>query len=334
MNYFEFSKHLEKGKFFNAYFFSGAEDYLLEQALRQLIKSVVDTATSDFNFDVFYGNEVDGGKIIDTANAYPMMAASRLVVVKEVQRLNLSSLELLSKYLEKPAPTSVMVLVSEGGGARNKFVTRIKKQCCCVEFKPLYENKIPDWIRTHLKKRGYEITQEAILFILSRVSNRLREVVNELNKIELNLNGKKKIELQDVNKIVGLSRNFNVFELTDALGYKNMNKSLHILNQMLESGESPTGILAMITRHFVNLTKLKGAVAQKTPKSELASLTGIPPYFIDKSLEMAKKFTFRQLQLIFEMLLEKDLFLKTSQQTPQIALQTLLIQIINQADRD
>ncbi|MFQ5751907.1 MAG: DNA polymerase III subunit delta, partial [bacterium] len=161
-----------------------------------------------------------------------------------------------------------------------------------------------------------------------RVGNNLRVIVNELDKIILNLTGKKKIEVKDVQKVVGLTRKFSVFDLNDAIGYKDLEKALVILNHMLESGESPTGILAMIARHFINLNKLKGVVTQNKSKDEMSTLTGIPPFFIQKSLEMATNYSAAQLQHIFESLLEKDLILKTSQQPPAIALQSLLIQII------
>jgi DNA polymerase-3 subunit delta len=145
----------------------------------------------------------------------------------------------------------------------------------------------------------------------------------------INLNGKKRISAEDVQKFVALSRNFSVFDLTDAIGYKDLGRALGMLNQMLESGESATGILAMIARHFINLMKLKSAQSQKKSQEEIAALTGIPPYFLEKSLKMAEKYSLPQIKRTFERLLETDLALKTSQQPEQIALQTLLVQVIN-----
>ncbi len=328
MNYYEFLNHIKKGKFLSAYLLCGSEDYLLEDSLKRLIDAVVEPNTRDFNFDLFYGNDVDGGKIIDAANAYPMMAESRVVVVKDLHKLAITSLEMLSKYVEKPAQSTKLILIADKLDGRNKFISKIKTNSCYVEFKTLYDRQIPNWIQGHLKEKSYDISQEALMLLQSRVSNNLRDIANELEKVVLNLNGKKKIELEDVQKVVGLSRNYSVFDLNDAIGYKDLHKALLILNQMLESGESPTGIIAMIARHFISLIKIKGAVTQKKSMNEMTALVGIPSFFINKTKEMAKNYTIVQMQQIFASLLDTDLILKTSQLPSPIALQSLLIQII------
>ena len=107
-------ENIKGKKFSNAYFLYGAEDFLMEDALTQLVEAAVDPATKDFNYDLYYAAETDAGKIVDTANAYPMMAEFRVVVVKELQKLPLSGLEFLGKYLEKPAQSTKLVLLNDG----------------------------------------------------------------------------------------------------------------------------------------------------------------------------------------------------------------------------
>ncbi len=329
MNYPEFLQHLKSKKFYPSYFLCGTEEFLIEDALSRLIAEIVDPATRDFNFDVFYGDQADGGKIIDTANAYPMLSQFRMVVVKDALKLPPTSLEALAKYLDHPAATTKLVLLSTKVDSRNKTLAKIKSTTCFVDIKPLYDRQIPQWIRGYLQDKNYDIEQDAALLLHALVGNSLRAIVNELEKIIINLNGKKKISAEDVQKFVALSRNFSVFDLTDAIGYKDLGRALLMLNQMIESGESATGIVAMIARHFVNLMKLKGAQAQKKSREDLAGLAGIPPFFIEKSLKMAENYSLSQMQRIFERLLATDLALKTSQQSDQIALQTLLVQVIN-----
>ena len=103
MNYQEFLKHLDTNKLSQCYFFNGAEDYLIEDCTKRLMDILVDPATKDFNLNVFYGNEADAGKIIDSADAYPMMAESRVVVVKDIEKLSGANLEALAKYMAKPS---------------------------------------------------------------------------------------------------------------------------------------------------------------------------------------------------------------------------------------
>lgn len=314
----------------NAYFFSGAEDYLIEDSLKRVTAAVIkDPSTKEFNYALFFADQVNAGTIIETANAFPMLAECRMVVVKDLHKLAPSSLEALAKYLEKPSATTRLVLISDKFNARNKAFSQIKSRTCFVEFKPLYDNHVPGWIRDYLKAKGLEITYDASLLIHAYVGNNLRAIVTELDKIILNLDGEKKIQEADVQRVVGLSRKFSVFNLNDAIGHRDVRNSLLILNKMLDSGESHTAILAMISRHFVNLLKVKGCVEQGKSQSEIASMTGIPPFFVSKSKEMAQKYSFEQFENIFEYLLTTDLKLKTSQQSPKIALQTMLLRILH-----
>lgn len=328
MNYKEFNSHLEKGELGPAYFFVGPEDFLIENCVKSMIDLAVDPSTREFNLDVFYGSETDGGKIVDTAIAYPMLSDSRMVVVKEVQKLSASGLDLLAKYLEKPVPSTRLVLTCPKIDFRNKAFSQIKSKSAFVEFKSLYDREIPGWIQGYLSQKKLKITHEASNLIHARVGNNLRTLANELDKIVLNLGEKKTIEETDVQTVVGLSRSFSGFNLNDAIGYKDLTQSLTILNLMLESGESPTVIVAMITRHFINLLKIKGAATKNKSDKEISAQTGISPFFVGKSKQMARNYPLTQFPHIFRSLLKADLDLKTSQQPPEIALQTLLIQIM------
>jgi DNA polymerase-3 subunit delta len=327
MTHQEFFRHLTKKELYPSYFLCGAEEFLIEDALHRLYKKIVDPAARDFNFDMFWGSETDGGKIVDIASAYPMMSPYRMVVVKDALKLAPSGLEALARYLEKPSATTKLVLTSHKADGRNKLVEKIKSHSCFVEFKPLYDRQVPQWIHEYVQEKNCSIAPEAAALLASLVGNNLRAIVNELEKIFINLSGRN-ISVADVRACANFSKNLSVFDLTDAVGYKDLSRALTILNLMLQTGESATGILVMLTRHFVNLLKLKGAQAQRKSQSEMAAICGIPPFFIEKTLAMVEKFALTEFPQIFERMLETDLALKTSQQTPQVALQTLIIRII------
>ncbi len=328
MNYNEFLKHLQKGEFSPAYLLHGAEEYLLGDCLQRFIEAVVDPATKDFNFDLFYGSQVNVAQVLEAANAYPMLADSRLVILKELQKLSSGSTDALVNYLQKPSATTTLVLVSDQMKNRSKGFTKLKSLCCAVEFKPLYDNQVASWIKDYVASCGYKIDYGATLLLQAHVGSNLRALVNELEKIFLNLGKAKQIAEADVQNVVGLSRKFSVFNLNDAIGNRDTEKALLILNKMLDSGESHTAILAMITRHFENLLKVKGAVSGGKARNEITALTGIPPFFVDKTREMAQKFSIEEFDGLFDCLLQTDLVLKTSQQSPKLALQTMLIRIL------
>jgi len=328
MTYNEFLNHVKKRTFENAYFFYGSEDYLMDDCTKRLIDAVVEPETKDFNLDIFYGSQVEDGQVIEAANAYPMLAESRVVVLKQLHKLSSGSMEALLTYLEKPAPTTKLLLISNQMNNRGKNVSKLKSRCCSIEFKPLYDNKVPRWITDYVTTRGYEIDTQAALLMHAHVGSNLRSIVNELDKIFLNLTDSRKIVEADVQNVVGVSRKFSVFNLNDAIGNKDIEKSLLILNKMLEGGESHTAILAMVSRHFENLLKVKGAVSTGKGQNEISTLTGIPPFFVDKTKQMAKKYSLGEFDKIFDNLLATDLVLKTSRQSPKLALQTMLLRIL------
>jgi len=327
MTYLEFIKSFNKKAIENSYLLTGAEDYLIEDCLQKITHEVISPDTREFNLDVFYAGQADAGQILDAASAYPMLSDSRLVVVKNFNKMAPSGVEAIAKYLKKPAPTTKLVLVCEKLGGRAKAYTSIKKSSCFVECKTLYDNQIPDWIKNFIQKQGLAISYNACLLIQAHVGNNLRALANEIDKIKLNISGEK-IEEEDVQRVVGFSRSFSVFELNDALGNRQKSQALTILNKMLESGESHTAILAMVSRHFITLLKVAGAATQGKSQGEIASLAGIPPFFVQKTKAMAIKFKRQEFEEIFNVLLETDLTLKTSQQKPIIALQTMVLKIL------
>jgi DNA polymerase-3 subunit delta len=269
------------------------------------------------------------GRILDTANSYPMLADYRTIVIKEAHKLSSANVDALARYLSKPSATTKMMLVAEKIDGRIRGWIAIKKAAVHVEIKPLYDNQVAGWVQSFLKKKGCSISYEACLLLHAHVGNEMRALANEIEKLILNKGEDKEIDENDVQANVGLSRKFSVFNLNDSIGKRDLQGSLAILNQMLSSGESPNGILAMITRHFSNLLKVKGATAQRMSQKEITAMTGIPPYFIQKTKEMANNYPAKEYPGIFERLLETDLTLKTSRMSPDIALQTMLIDIMS-----
>ncbi len=328
MTYQALLAQIRNKRFAPVYFFCGEEEYLMEQALDALLQGTVSPDLRAFNLNVLYAREVEGGKILEIANAYPMMAERRVVVVKQVMDLPGSALEALAKYAAKPAPTTVLILTAEKADFRRKGAAELKAHSCFVEFKPLYENQIGPWLKEYVRDQGYEITPAAALLIQTRLGNNLREIVNEIEKIKLILNGGTRIGEDEVARSVGLHRDYRIFDLTDAVGHRDLKRALQILHRMLESGESPTGIVAMLTRQCVTLVRLKEAGKKRLSQKQASALTGIPVYFVKKTQRMADNFAEEDLERWFECLHETDLALKTSQQPPEIALQTLLIQAV------
>ena len=178
-----------------------------------------------------------------------------------------------------------------------------------------------------MKQRGYSISQEAAALLQINVGNSLRRLASEIDKIELLKKDDKTIALEDIETVVGSTKEYNVFEFCDAVAGKDIRKSLRILNRLLELGESPIGILVMLNRHFTIITKAKEMLVKQLPKNEISKILKINHYFVGKYLDQAKKYRRDQLRHIFQQLLTADVHLKTSYQKPKLILESLLLEL-------
>lgn len=323
----QFYKDIKAGHIAPMYVFHGNEEFILKQLTEALLRSALQPSEKDFNLDILYGNETDGATIVNTAMSYPMMAERRVVVVKQFHLLADKDLHLLYKYAEKPSTSSCLLLTSDKLTGLSSALKKLSPPAKIVEAKTLYDNQVPAWVKSHMKERGYTISDEAITLLQVNVGNSLRRLSSELDKIELRLQDTKDISVHDVEQVVGLTKEFNIFEFCDAVAEQNTQKSLRILNRLLELGESPVGILVMLTRHFTIIAKAKEMVIAQTRRDQISKALRINPYFVDKYLKQASKYKRDQLRHVFGMLLKADQYLKRSYQKPRLVLESLLFEI-------
>lgn len=323
----DFYQKLEKKDFSPVYFIFGAEEFLIQQYTDDLLRAALADQDRDFNLDIFYANECDAATVVNAASSFPMMAERRVVLVRDLHQMPEAGLKLLLSYAAKPSPTTCLVLSSAKMDAASGFVKKLPETVYALECRPLYENQIPQWLTLYVKKRGYSITPEAVSLLQAEIGASLLRLASEIEKIELLLEGRKVIEAADVEKVVGSSRQFTVFELRDALGERNAPKAVRTLNRLLEVGEKPVGIVASLFTHFASLAKAK-ELDRQSPKEMLAAALKVNPYFVDKIFYQANRYSTEQLDQVFSLLLEADQQLKSSAQKPELILQLLVMEIV------
>jgi len=322
-------KNLSQDKIDPVYLVSGDEDFLIERTTKQIVTQAVEAGSEDFNLDVLYGNETDGATIVNLAMSYPMMAAKRVVMLRNIHLLSVQSIELLAKYVQKPSPTTCLIMTASKVDFRKKLFATIRENSTHVEIKQLYDNKIPDWIRSYLAENKLTISDEALVLLHASIGNSLRRIASEIDKIKLNLGDKNRIEIEHVEVVVGASRQFNVFEFCDAVGGKNINKGLKILEGMLQFGGVPTGMLVMLNRHFTILAKLKELRAKNYRRDQISKELKINPFFVDNYAKQTNLYSRSHFDTIFELLLDADYQLKTSYQKPKMIMEMLLLKLNN-----
>ena len=313
---------LRKKSFEPLYLLCGEEDFLIDETVNILIHEALDESTRSFNLDVLYGSDVDAKDIVSLASSFPMMSDRRIIIVREFEKT--SAKDLLLPYVERPSATTSLVLISSRPDFRQKLYKSLKEHSTVGEFKQLYDTEIPGWINKRIRAMGKTANMEACQLLQNYVGRSLREIQNEIEKIFIYVGEKKSINVEDVNRVVGLSRQNNIFELQNALGVQDIGRSLEVLQNLLRSGESPVGMIVMLTRYFQKLWLSQELMMKNVAEGQIASALGISPFFAKDYLSAAKRFPGHHLTQCFGSLMEADEMLKSSRMDHAIIM-TLLI---------
>lgn len=317
-----------KNKVESVYLFYGEEDFLLKEHTDRVLEQALDEEAKDFDFDIYYGNETEGSVIVNAAMSMPMFAKRRVVLVRNGDFLNAKAIKLLAKYSENPSPSTCLILQFNSFKRTEKEKRTLFSNSYAVEARPLYDNQVPGWIKTYIKSQGLTITEKAVQFMQFNIGNSLRNLASEVEKIKLNLGDRNEIKTADVEAVVGVSREYNIFEFCDTIVDRKLNKGLDIQSRMLQLGESPIGMLVMLTRHFIIMLKLKYLLKQNKKRAEIVKELRINPYFVDNYIRQSKNYSTTQLDKVFEHLLTADYQLKTSYQPPKLILETLIFRLM------
>lgn len=251
---------IKSGRFRQFYILAGDEPYYSDVISKEIMERALTPEERGFNQLLLYGNETDTRQIVEAARRYPMMAARQLVVVREAQFLK--NLELLETYVLQPLPSTILLLSFTGKtlDKRTRFYKSAvaAKDGFLLESSALREWEIAGWIGSYLSGKGYTIEEKASAMLAEFSGTELRKLVVQLDKILVNSDeGKKLVTAEDVERNVGISREYNVFELTNALSFKNSEKAFKIVFHFaLNDKQYPIIMtLAAIFSHFTKILK-------------------------------------------------------------------------------
>ncbi len=290
------------------YLLMGEEPYYIDKISEYIEKNVLTEGERGFNQMVLYGKEVTIEDIVANAKRYPMMAEKQVVIVKEAQHLA-RSIEKLEAYAKDPLHSTVLVLCYKYAklDKRKKVYKLIQEKGVCFYSKKLYENQIADWIRKVLQGKGYQITPKASSLLVEFLGTDLSKINNELEKLKLVLPKEKEITAVDIEENIGISKDYNNFELKKAIGERNVMKASRILNYFAQNPKDNPFVVTVTLLHtfFVQLLKYHG-MADHNPKS-VASALGINPYFVNEYRVAAKNYPMKKVSGIIAHLRTLDL---------------------------
>ena len=307
MNHQKILADIKARKFSPIYFLCGEEPYYIDVICKTLEKQVLKEEEREFNQNIYYGLDVDVSDIIAEARKYPMMAEYNVVIVREAQLLkNINDLE---AYFSKPIDSTILVLCYKNKklDKRKSIYKTLQKNGIYYENKKLYDNQIPDWINAHLGQAGYNISVKNALMITDFIGNDLSNITNELGKIILNLPQGTTITEDAIEEYIGINKDYNNFELNNALGHRNILKTNRIINYFSRNNKKypmPL-ILGNLFSFFSKI--LKFHYVQGKPRAEQAVFVGVHPFFLKDYEFAAKQYSLQKLVEIIEILHQYDL---------------------------
>jgi DNA polymerase III subunit delta len=305
----------------------GEEDYLRDRALEQIRDLAVPADCRDFNLNVYHGKDVRVQELLDTARTFPVFAPRRLLILKEVDALAATDLEALLPYLKDPIPETILLCTTDKLDGRRKFYQDFKKYGAVFEFKKIYDNQLPAFVREQAKVSGRSFTEEGLALFCRRVGVNLREVHGELVKLFAYMGENKLVDVAEVRAVVVDSRIDSIFDLTDAIGLGKTQQALGLLQRLLAEGGVPLVLLTMITRHFRQLWKIRELIDQGHPNQGIGSRLRINPYFLEGLIKQSRSFPVACYRPAFEKFLLTDQALKSSGAHPAALLEQLVLEL-------
>jgi DNA polymerase-3 subunit delta len=294
------------------YLFYGEEAYFIDELTDYISHNVLADQEKAFNQTIIYGKDANVVDVVEMARRYPMMSNLQVIIVKEAQEMK--KFKEFEPYVANPMPSTLLVFnfkYTRSIDKRLKVNSLIAKNGVLFESKKLYENQIYTWISRKLDEEKQSIHPEAVKLLFESVGADLSLLNNELTKLKIKLNGEsRQISKEDVADIIGVNRNFNIFELQKAIGAKDISKIYKIFDYF--SKDSKTNpLLVSIARLFDYFSKLilLHTLTDKS-KNNIASELGVNPYFVDEYLIAIRNYPLPKLISIVSYLREYDLKLK------------------------
>jgi DNA polymerase-3 subunit delta len=286
MTYEALMKDLKGGKIKPVYLLEGDEDFFIDQASRFLENNLLSEAEKEFNLQVFYGRDADWAAVLNACRRYPMFSERQVVMIKEAQ--DMKTLDRLESYLQKPQDTTVLVLTHKHGklDGRTNLKKLIEKHGPVMTSQRLKDYKIPDWIRQYTSALGHDITPQACMLLTDHIGSDLSRQAGEISKILLNLPAGKKIDGDDIEQYVGISKEYNVFEFQKALATKDTARLTRMLNYFTNNPKAaPLPMLVVVLYSFFSKVHTICLLPGRT--GNLASMLKVPPFFLNDYLQTA-----------------------------------------------
>lgn len=333
----------------------GEEEFLVEETLAEFFSEAERRGFTLDKIEQYNCEEITPDEILDRMTAYPLLAEHRILVFRKAEQLQKLEKKKegrsVVKILEQPVENTHLVFVASlpelngisrqlNNPKQSALVQRklrsvpfpfrmVLEEHIWIECPKLYQNEVPSWIAERVSRWNKKITPDAIELLIQMVGYSLRDLHHEIEKLILYTEERGTITAADVSILCGAARQYNIFELQNAIGKRDIEAAVGILQQMMQMQRQELLIVAMLSRFFVNLLKI--AQSRTRDPAQLSKITGINAFFIPEYLAMVKNFSESALISAIEILHNADIQLKTSRQSPEEVLLQAVVQILSES---
>ena len=299
----EWKKHQYKP----IYWLEGEEEYFIDKVMDYAESQILSESETGFNLTVFYGKDADWANVMNACRRYPMLSEKQVVLLKEAQQMR--DLEKLEAYIENPLNSTIFVVSykEKKVDGRTRLAKLLKEKGVVLSTKKLYDNQLPEWTDELIQSKGHTISSKALVLLVDHIGNDLSRIENEVDKILINLNTRKNISEDDVEMYVGVSKDFNVFELQAALASKNLPRAIQII-QYFEANPkaAPIQLILPSLYSFFSKVFMIHGLNTRDEKSVATSLS-INPFFIKDYLKAANIYTYPEVEKLLLLLSDYNL---------------------------
>ena len=313
MKYEQILTELKNRHFSPIYFLMGEEPYFIDMLTDYIAENVLNETEKTFDQLIIYGKDSDVKILIATAKRYPMMAKHQVVIVKEAQQVR--NIEELQHYVNQPLASTILVINYKYKkiDKRTRLYKLLSEKAVIFESDKLYEDKIPAWIASHLQQKGVQIEPKASAMLVDYLGNDIGKIMNELDKLHLVLShGSTLITASHVEQNIGISKEYNTFELNRALVARDILKANRIVYYFSKNPKNNPMVFTLSSLYYFFSKLLVFHSIKERSRENIAKSLGINPFFIPEYQLAAKNYPMHKVVNIIALLREYDLKSKGS----------------------
>lgn len=280
----------KKKSFKPIYWLEGEEEYYIDKLTHYAEHHILSESEASFNLSIFYGKDANWAEIVNACRRYPMFAERQVVILKEAQQMK--DITKLVGYIENPLSTTLFIVCYKEKkiDARTKFAKTVKEKGVLFSTKKMYDRELPAWAQEMIKERGLTITPKGLALLVEHIGNDLSRIENEIEKLSINLGKRTNITEDDIENYIGVSKEYNIFELQAAVAAKDLSRAIKII-QYFDSNPKAAPLQLVLPSLYGFFSKVFMVFgADSNDEKTVASVIGVNPFFVKDYLQAARKY--------------------------------------------